>query len=109
MKDAAKLLCSAASLLYPFRVARVSRLIRKTNTTAKHTGWQVDFGGIGGTDSRISTRNPPKCTKRHSLRSGVLLSCSGHWPPKFLVHGVSHHRTSFRLPPAGSSLLRAAR
>jgi hypothetical protein len=33
----------AASLLFPFRVARVSRLIGKSDTTAIHLGWQVHW------------------------------------------------------------------
>lgn len=50
INNAAKLPYSAASALCPFtafsiaiRVARVSRLIGKSDTTAKRTGWQVYF------------------------------------------------------------------
>jgi hypothetical protein len=42
-----KLPYSAASSLYPFRVARVSRLIGKFDSTAKPLGWQVNFRVIG--------------------------------------------------------------
>ena len=34
----------SGELLYPFRVARVSRLIGKSDSTAKRPGWQVNFG-----------------------------------------------------------------
>jgi len=37
----AKIPCSAASLLCPFRVARVSRLIGNFDSTANGGGWQV--------------------------------------------------------------------
>ena len=37
------LLCSAASLLYPNQVERVSRLIGKFDHTAKHGAWQVEL------------------------------------------------------------------
>jgi hypothetical protein len=43
--DAAKLPYSAASLLYPHRVARISRLIGKSDTTVIWDGWQVYFSG----------------------------------------------------------------
>ncbi len=43
--DAAKLPYSAASLLYPHRVARISPLIGKSDTTVNRDRWQVYFSG----------------------------------------------------------------
>jgi hypothetical protein len=42
MTCSAKFPCSAASLLSPFRVARVSRLIGNSHTTVNSCGWQVN-------------------------------------------------------------------
>ena len=42
MNCPAKFPCSAASLLCPFRVARVSRLIGNSDTTANCCGWQAN-------------------------------------------------------------------
>jgi hypothetical protein len=86
--DAAKLPCSAASLLYPSRVARISRLIGKSDTTVNRDGWQVHFSGTQGSlipfflgvlnlgfDSMQMASSPipaSKRRKRHSKRSGVF-------------------------------------
>jgi hypothetical protein len=40
----------------------------------------------------------PNTHKRHSLGSGVLLSCAGHWPPKYRVDGGYIHRAYCRVP-----------
>jgi hypothetical protein len=63
--DATKLPCSAASLLYPSRVARISRLIGKSDTTVNRHGWQVYFAG---TFAHFGAR----CRKRHSEWNGVF-------------------------------------
>jgi hypothetical protein len=94
----AKLPCSAASALCPFRVARVSRLIGKSDTTAKRPRWQVYFRGYLLDKLGNSAQNGPECKKRHSDQSGVSLSCAGHWPPKQLRTVVIS-----TAPSAGSS------
>jgi len=45
--DAVELPYSAASALFPVGVAHVSRLIGKSDTTAKCFGWQVGFAQTG--------------------------------------------------------------
>ncbi len=90
-----------------FGVARVSRLIGKSDTTAKRPGWQVYFAGTLGAGASPSAQNSPKRTKRHSVRNGVSLSCTGHWPPRYRVYGGCFHRTYCRFP-GRFSLLRAA-
>ena len=65
MNCAAKIPCLAASLLSPFRVARVSRLIGKTDSTVKSCGWQV----------RCASRRSPRQGRRS--RSGKSRSGSG--------------------------------
>jgi len=69
-------------LALPFRVARVSRLIGKSDTTANRHCWQVRFWGRLPAKSSIGAPGSPKCKKRHSIWSGASLSCAGHWPPK---------------------------
>ena len=73
---------SAASALCPAGVARVSRLIGKSDTTAKRLGWQVNFAQTGLRSPSHLYQIGTECRKRHSDRSGVSLSCAGHWPPK---------------------------
>jgi len=82
--DAVELPCSAASALCPAGVARVSRLIGKSDTTAKCSGWQVDFGQTGLRNLHLLDQIGTGRRKRHSNWSGVSLSCAGHWPPKQL-------------------------
>ena len=89
--NAAKLPCSAASLLYPSRVARISRFIGKSDITVNQGGWQVNFQGTGADASQfcpcmhfgtfssskqivpsLFCNSAPKRTERHSKWSGVL-------------------------------------
>jgi len=71
----AKFPCSAASLLCPFRVARVSRLIGKSHTTANSCGWQVNsealrLPALTGAGPKI----PPNA--RNATLNRVALHCS---------------------------------
>jgi len=101
-------------LLYPFRVARVSRLIGNPDTTAKPPGWQADFtrnrwcgrfpGGIlllKFTRSFPQTHETPLDSSGVSrvLRWSLASEAYGRWlfPPCLL-----------QTPPVGFSLLRAA-
>jgi len=84
-----------------FRVARVSRLIGYFDTTAKHSGWQVHFGGrllrnlraatLHGIELDSVPGHAANSSKRKNAtpKSGVSLSCAGHWPPKYRVDGSS--------------------
>jgi hypothetical protein len=63
----AMFLCSTASLLYPCRVARVSRLIGNSDSTAKAHHWQ------GGRRREVAGLNPPKA----SLHSRNQVLCTG--------------------------------
>jgi hypothetical protein len=70
LNNAAELPCSAASALCPLKaissalgVARVSRLIGKSDTTAKRPGWQVYFVG-----TRLPTLARPKNYAKHKKR-----------------------------------------
>ena len=87
----------AASLLFPSRVARVSRLIGKSDTTAIHPGLQVrgtpHFQQNRFSLSQIAAKRQNATPKW----SGVLLSCAGHWPPKSTVDGGCLHRAYCRL------------
>ena len=53
-------------------------------------------------------RPTAKRKKRHPERSGVLLSCAGHWPPKYIVDGGCFRRTYCRLSPPVIPIIRAA-
>jgi hypothetical protein len=57
---AAKLPCSATSALCPFRVARVSRLIGKSDTTYNRPGWQVPFPATSASNLSQSAQNGPQ-------------------------------------------------
>jgi len=82
--DAVELPCSTASALCPAWVARVNRLIGKSDTTAKCSGWQADFAQTALGNLHLLDQIGTGCRKRHPNRSGVSLSCAGHWPPKQL-------------------------
>jgi len=121
MNCAAKIPCFAASSLSPSRVARVSRLIGKIDSTVKFRVWQV----------RCATRNPLYPAPMHSVpirereirseprgqgahaRKATLfgvafpLSCAGHWPPKRRVDG-GFSTVPTADSPGRLSLLRAA-
>jgi hypothetical protein len=94
------------TLNFPWGVARVSRLIGKFDSTAKRSGWQVDFGGM------LFGKGSPRPASAQKLetplrRSGVSLSCAGHWPPKMGEDGGYVHRACCRFFDR-LSLLRAA-
>ena len=55
-----KLPCSAANLLYPSRVARISRFIGISDTTVNRCGWQVYFEGTWVT---IPGKPTPNCAQ----------------------------------------------
>ncbi len=65
MNCPAKSPCSAASLLCPFRVARVSRLIGNSHTTVNSIGWQANFEHPGASSFNLDvapkaeTQDPP--------------------------------------------------
>ena len=105
--DAAKLPCSAASLLCPFRVARVSRLIGKSDTTvnrgrlASRNLWQAT--------SALNMRCTQSTqTHRNATPNGVafLLSCAGHWPPKSYGGRWFFPPYLLQAVPAGHSLFK---
>ena len=99
--------CSAASVLYPYGVACVSRLIGKFDSTGKVILWQV---GVWG---RTALSNKPrelevwgrKHPRRHCKRAqmhetplflewratGESWPCAGHWPPSELRRERSAH------------------
>jgi len=57
----------AASLLCPFWVARVSRVIGKSDSTANSCGWQASFVACWSQAPVDTVRNPTaKRKKRHS-------------------------------------------
>jgi len=109
MNCPAKFPCSAASLLCPFRVARVSRLIGNSHTTVNSFGWQEYFEALTLTTptwaqspnvelKTLQTQETPLD------KSGVSLSCACHWPPKKFVVGSIFRRTSSRLPDRSASI-----
>ena len=58
-----------------FRVARVSRLLGKSDTTANHRGWQVEFcSDFAGADHFGLKLAKAQTRKRHSIWSGVSVS-----------------------------------
>jgi hypothetical protein len=94
----------------PIRVARVSRLIGISDTTAKRSGWQVYFSGTGmgtnpcnqpGGRTGGQTESPPKAALTHETplqserRFGVL-----HRPlaSRSIAAGGFFHRTYCRFP-----------
>ncbi len=99
-----------------FWVVRISRLIGNSDTTASCTVWQVTSSresnavriGITGAGSDPAGNNSPRHTKRHSSRSGALLSRAGHWPPSKLRAVVVSTAPTAGCP-GRSPLFRAAR
>ena len=107
---------SAASLLIPNPGARVSRVIGKSDTTAKRNGWQVGFWRRGLTlqvpkviragsgAERMRSEDASRRTKRHSQWSGASRVPPCHWPP--VHHWPADCATvPYRLSPAGYSLV----
>ena len=98
------------------RVARVSRLIGNSDTTAKPYPWQVDVCGRDATcgvrgkqnNSRNGKEPSPKRRKRHSIGVASQHFRIRHWPPRQMESGGCLHRSDSGFP-AGFSLLRAAR
>ena len=92
-------LCSAASLLYPDSggsrqpLDRQVRYYSEAPRLASELWGNPAYRALGPRPAF-----PPNAQKRRSERSGVLLSCAGHWPPKQLVGGGFFHRTYYRLP-----------
>jgi hypothetical protein len=107
----AKFPCSAASLLCPFRVARISRLIGKSDITSNSRGWQVElrgsrlpaplYAGFGGRKTCQTQETPLLIEWRFPI--------SYLWPlASQTIYGRwCLHRTNFRLARP-VSLLRAA-
>lgn len=106
MNDATILPGSAASLLYPFRVARISRLISNLNTTAKPPCWQVNFGVIRGSGLRRPISSP---YVQNATPFGVASRCPalGTGLPNFLW-AVAYATAPYSDFSRWSSLLRAA-
>ena len=105
---------NAVSLKMVTWVARVSRLIGKTDSTAKSSYWQVYFCSVSNckwlradcnepADGRNAAQKRNATQKRHSEGSGVSVSCTGHWPPKSMRGGGCVYNPSHLLQvfPAG--------
>ena len=117
---------NAVSLKMVTWVARVSRLIGKTDSTAKSSYWQVYFCSVSNCkclradcneppDGRNAAQKRNATQKRHSEGSGVSVSCTGHWPPKSMrgggcVYNPSHLLQVFRpvFPICGAATLAVA-
>ncbi len=69
----AMFLCSTASLLYPCRVARVSRLIGNSDTTAKAHHWQEGqrWEMTGLIPPKASPRSPDQVRRNGKMRPDV--------------------------------------
>ena len=107
---------SAASLLIPNPGARISRVIGKSDTTAKRIGWQVGFLSrsltlevpkviyAGPAAERMRGEDASRSTKRHSQWSDASRVPPCHWPP--VHHWPADCATvPHRLSPAGYSLV----
>ena len=90
----AKFPCSAASLLCPFRVARVSRLIGKSDITVNRCGWQVEPCRSVGSGSAArhlhqESQAPQNRKERHSQESGAPWSlCWSLAPQDYVGNGI---------------------
>jgi hypothetical protein len=92
-------------------VACVSRLIGKSDSTVKRSGWQVTFCGkvplFELKESPLCSWMPANTLK--ATPNGVAFNVyyAGHWPPRQLVAG-GLSTVPLQTFPTGSSLLRAA-
>jgi hypothetical protein len=118
--DAAKLPYSTASLLYPSRVARISRLIGKSDTTVNQDGWQVYFSGTQGkhipffgciqfglrfgADGSVTNSCAQKSRKRHSKWSGVFAVLRWSLASQIVWWTVVFSPYLLQTVPAGHSL-----
>ena len=88
------------------RVARVSRLIGNSDTTAKICLWQVALWWQGVTcgESRGAEKSlaagliSPNAGNATPFGAASRYSCICHWPPKQTKDGGCLHRSCFRLP-----------
>jgi hypothetical protein len=78
-------------------VARVSRLIGNSDTTAKPNAWQVRAVGATFFSNGLCGKRNTKCKKRHSME-WRLGACDRHWPPSQVDSGVCLRRSGCRLP-----------